>query len=80
MSSDSYKIISLGLDYVNHEDVLPYNISDPFSRPIHHELFDRFFYPKQGKGENVVGAVIFFTYLFSFVHQSTGHCHRFPQL
>ncbi|XP_029462853.1 polymerase delta-interacting protein 2-like [Rhinatrema bivittatum] len=30
-----------GLDYVGHEDVLPYSSSDPL--PIRHELFQRFF-------------------------------------
>ncbi|XP_069768464.1 polymerase delta-interacting protein 2-like [Narcine bancroftii] len=30
----------LGLDYVSHEDILPYNSSD--RSPIQHELFDRF--------------------------------------
>lgn len=36
-----------GLDYVSHEDVLPYIPSE--SKPINHELFDRFFAPSQGK-------------------------------
>ncbi|XP_051791128.1 polymerase delta-interacting protein 2-like isoform X2 [Erpetoichthys calabaricus] len=30
-----------GLDYANHDDILPYSSND--SRPIHHELFDHFF-------------------------------------
>jgi len=30
-----------GLDYVNHEDILPYASTD--DQPIQHELFDRFF-------------------------------------
>ena len=40
----------LGLDYISQEDVLPYGISDIFSRPIHHELFDKFLFaePKRG--------------------------------
>ena len=40
----------LGLDYISQEDILPYMISDAFSRPIHHELFDRFLYPEPGRG------------------------------
>ena len=40
-----------GLDYVSHDDILPYTVSDSF-KPIHHELFDKFFYIKQGKGED----------------------------
>jgi polymerase delta-interacting protein 2 len=38
-----------GLDYVSHEDVLPYIPSE--AKPINHELFDRFFEPSYGKGE-----------------------------
>ncbi|XP_020624216.1 polymerase delta-interacting protein 2-like [Orbicella faveolata] len=38
-----------GLDYISQEDVLPYMVSDAFSRPIHHELFDRFLYPEPGR-------------------------------
>ncbi|XP_046841006.1 polymerase delta-interacting protein 2-like [Xenia sp. Carnegie-2017] len=37
-----------GLDYVSHEDILPYMPSEP--KPINHELFDRFFTPSYGKG------------------------------
>ncbi|XP_028396838.1 polymerase delta-interacting protein 2-like [Dendronephthya gigantea] len=37
-----------GLDYVSHEDVLPYNPSEP--KPINHELFERFFALSYGKG------------------------------
>ncbi|CAB3996577.1 polymerase delta-interacting 2 [Paramuricea clavata] len=37
-----------GLDYVSHEDVLPYIPSEP--KPINHQLFDRFFTPSYGKG------------------------------
>jgi len=40
----------LGLDYISQEDVLPYMVSDAFSRPIHHELFDRFLHPEPGRG------------------------------
>lgn len=42
--------IFLGLDYISQEDILPYMVSDAFSRPIHHELFDRFLYPEPGRG------------------------------
>jgi hypothetical protein len=39
-----------GLDYVSHDDILPYIISDPFSKAINHELFDKFLTPEPGKG------------------------------
>ena len=38
----------IGLDYVSHEDILPYIPSEP--KPINHELFDRFFLLSYGKG------------------------------
>ncbi|KXJ21843.1 polymerase delta-interacting protein 2 [Exaiptasia diaphana] len=38
-----------GLDYVSHGDILPYIISDPFSKPINHDLFDKFLAPEPGK-------------------------------
>ena len=40
----------IGLDYVSHDDVLPYTSSD--GDPFHHELFPQFFVPtgdKEGK-------------------------------
>ena len=37
-----------GLDYVNHEDVLPYTSTD--DQPIQHELFDRFFIHDPDRG------------------------------
>ena len=40
---------ALGLDYVSHEDVLPYIPSE--AKPINHELFDRFFSPTQEKSK-----------------------------
>lgn len=30
-----------GLDYVSHEDIVPYMTSD--TQPIHNELFEKFF-------------------------------------
>ncbi|XP_028840318.1 polymerase delta-interacting protein 2-like isoform X2 [Denticeps clupeoides] len=36
-----------GLDYVSHEDILPYNTTDQV--PIHHELFERFLMYKASK-------------------------------
>ena len=45
-----YLYFFLGLDYISQEDILPYMVSDAFSRPIHHELFDRFLYPEPGRG------------------------------
>lgn len=38
----------LGLDYVNHEDVLPYMSNDEV--PIRHELFDKFLSKDETKG------------------------------
>lgn len=38
----------LGLDYVSHEDILPYNSTDQV--PIQHELFERFLIYDQTKG------------------------------
>lgn len=37
-----------GLDYVAHEDILPYTTSE--KNPIHHELFDKFltYHPDKG--------------------------------
>lgn len=38
-----------GLDYVAHEDILPYTTSE--KPPLHHELFDKFllYYPDKGE-------------------------------
>ncbi|XP_065140541.1 polymerase delta-interacting protein 2-like isoform X1 [Paramisgurnus dabryanus] len=41
-----------GLDYVSHEDILPYNSTDQM--PIRHELFDRFLLYKPSKGPSFV--------------------------
>lgn len=38
-----------GLDYVSHEDILPYNSTDQV--PIQHELFERFLSYDQTKGK-----------------------------
>ena len=38
----------LGLDYVSHEDILPYSSTDQV--PIQHELFERFLVYDQTKG------------------------------
>lgn len=38
-----------GLDYVSHEDILPYTSTDQV--PIQHELFERFLLYDQTKGE-----------------------------
>jgi len=46
-----------GLDYVAHEDVLPYCSSEP--QPIHHELFEKFLkHDKEGKivGQESLGS------------------------
>ena len=43
-----YVCVLIGLDYVSHEDILPYIPSEP--KPINHELFDRFFLLSYGKG------------------------------
>jgi len=37
-----------GLDYVAHEDVLPYSTSES-TTPLHHELFDKFLMYEEGK-------------------------------
>lgn len=37
-----------GLDYVSHEDILPYSSTDQV--PIQHELFERFLMYDQTKG------------------------------
>ncbi|XP_016284731.1 polymerase delta-interacting protein 2 isoform X2 [Monodelphis domestica] len=46
-----------GLDYVSHEDILPYTSTDQV--PIQHELFERFLLYEQSKGEEspLAGAV-----------------------
>jgi len=36
-----------GLDYVAHEDILPYRTSE--TNPLHHELFDKFLMYQEGK-------------------------------
>ena len=41
-------VLLTGLDYVSHEDILPYIPSE--LKPINHELFDRFFLLSYGKG------------------------------
>lgn len=38
-----------GLDYVSHEDILPYSSTDQV--PIQHELFERFLMYDQTKGK-----------------------------
>lgn len=38
-----------GLDYVSHEDILPYTSTDQV--PIQHELFERFLLYDQTKGD-----------------------------
>lgn len=40
--------VFLGLDYVSHEDILPYNSTDQV--PIQHELFERFLVFNPSKG------------------------------
>lgn len=40
---------SSGLDYVNHEDILPYLSNE--ESPIQHELFDKFL-TKDGQGKH----------------------------
>ena len=42
-----------GLDYVAHEDVLPYSSSGEAS-PISHELFDKFLEFNPGQGKNII--------------------------
>lgn len=37
-----------GLDYVSHDDILPYTATN--EQMIHHELFDKFFMPEPDKG------------------------------
>ena len=37
-----------GLDYVAHEDILPYRTTEP--QPINHELFEKFLMPDPDKG------------------------------
>ena len=40
-----FRVISLaGLDYVSHEDIVPYTSTET-ATPIHHELFDKFLMP-----------------------------------
>ena len=38
-----------GLDYVAHEDILPYTTED--KTPIQHELFDKFLAYQEGAGQ-----------------------------
>lgn len=40
-----------GLDYVAHEDILPYTTTE--KQPLHHELFDKFLMYYPDKGTNV---------------------------
>ena len=37
-----------GLDYVAHEDILPYTTSE--TSPLQHELFDKFLMYEEGRG------------------------------
>jgi len=46
-----------GLDYVAHEDVIPYKSKD--KAPIHHELFDKFLGPIPGSTEDGEQDVLF---------------------
>jgi polymerase delta-interacting protein 2 len=39
-----------GLDYVAHEDILPYRTDD--KAPIQHELFDKFLAYQEGAGNS----------------------------
>lgn len=47
-SSTAFGVSSPGLDYVSHEDILPYSSTDQV--PIQHELFERFLMYDQTKG------------------------------
>lgn len=48
----SHSVVFLGLDYVSHEDILPYNSTDQV--PIQHELFERFLMFNPSKGNQPV--------------------------
>jgi polymerase delta-interacting protein 2 len=41
-----------GLDYVAHEDILPYTTTE--KQPLQHELFDKFLMYYPDKGTNVI--------------------------
>ena len=43
-----------GLDYVSHEDIVPYNTSD--QHPIHNELFEKFFIYDSESGRSTTAA------------------------
>jgi len=47
-SSTAFGVSFSGLDYVSHEDILPYSSTDQV--PIQHELFERFLMYDQTKG------------------------------
>lgn len=46
--NDSSMFSIPGLDYVSHEDVIPYTTSDP--QPIHNDLFEKFFIHDKSSG------------------------------
>jgi hypothetical protein len=45
-----------GLDYVAHEDILPYTTTE--KQPLQHELFDKFLMYYPDKGTNIIAAVL----------------------
>jgi polymerase delta-interacting protein 2 len=45
-----------GLDYVAHEDVLPYRTTE--HKPISHELFDKFLMPDTDKGMHMMKFIL----------------------
>ncbi|KAG2459171.1 PDIP2 protein, partial [Polypterus senegalus] len=54
MKRSRTKRISTGLDYVSHEDILPYNSTDQI--PIQHELFERFLMYDHSKARDTLRA------------------------
>ena len=40
-----------GIDYMSHDDVMPYDQSESIRDPIHHNLFTKFLEKKTGLGQ-----------------------------
>jgi hypothetical protein len=61
-----------GLDYVAHEDILPYTTTE--KQPLQHELFDKFlmYYPDKGKDSTIISILwdLVFSSFPSFVQFS----------
>jgi polymerase delta-interacting protein 2 len=51
-----------GLDYVAHEDILPYTTTE--KQPLQHELFDKFLMYYPDKGTSIIATLLYWDLIF----------------